>query len=349
MPFGTLLSRFAGRLFGAAPPGAAAAVDPELVAMGVEAVVDVVDPRLRTLSGYAARIGPAIAQTIAYLRELGQRMPAAIELSRAAWAHEALVNAAFATADDVSVVLGDSRDLRAFFATPEHCAVNEAYALLGMLKTERKVFAPSVVEGQLRQDVARTTVSFSHHRLLCAAADADACRVQVGGLSLRRLAELALARITALGERATELEQRKAVLGAKLRMLHLRRNGLSQIAEDQGDLAAQIASLERELEATVEDYLEAKASLGTLQTRIEHIQAVFGAPERYLKLERVVLRVDRLGYKVGTGSDEPASELTLHELSLGDGMRAVIAFVRCRRAELPSPDALAARAARALL
>ncbi len=349
MPFGTPLSHFAARLFGAAAPGAAEAVDPELVRMGVEAVVDVVDPRLRTLSRYPAKIGPCIAQTITYLRELGQQLPAPIALSRAAWVEDPFINAVFATRDDVPIALGDSRELRDFFAAPQNCGATEAHALLGMLKTERQVFAPAIVDGELRQDVARTTVSFSHHRLLCAATDAAACRLEVGARILRRLAELALGRIAALGDRATGLEQRKAVLGAKLRMLHLRRDGLAQIAEDLGDIVGQIASIERELQATVDDYLETKASLATLETRIEQIRAVFGTPARYLKAERTTLRVSRLGYKVPAQSDEPATQLTLHELTIGDGLKAAIAFVRCPRAELPSAEDLAVRANRALL
>ena len=192
-------------------------------------------------------------------------------------------------------------------------------------------------------------LSFSHHRLLCPATNAIACRREVGVRILRRLAALVLERITALDERATELEQRKAVLGARLRLLHLRRNGLEQIARDEGDVAAEIASMERELKGTVDDYLETKASLATLQTRIDHIDAIFGAPAEHVKLERVALRVNRLGYKIAAGSDEPMSELTLHELSIGDGLKITIAFVFCRRADVPPVESLAARGAEALL
>lgn len=347
MPFATLFSGLAARLFGGGPSDPAAPVEPELVTMGVEAVVDAVDPRLRSLSGYAGRMAPAIARTITHLRELGRLLPAPIPLSRSAWADEALLNAAFATADDVPAVLGRSPELRAFFGAVENSAATEAHALLGMLKTEREVFAPAIVDGALRQDVAQTTVSFSHHRLLCAAADAPTCRRDVGVRILQRLAALALERITALDALATELEQRKAVLGARLRLLHLRRNGLEQIAKGEADVAAEIASMERELRTTVDDYLETKASLATLETRIYHIEAIFGAPAEHVKLERVPLRVNRLGYKVGSG--EPASQLDLHELSIGEGLTAVIAFVRCQRAELASAESLAARGAQALL
>ena len=166
-------------------------------------------------------------------------------------------------------------------------------------------------------------------------------------LILRRLAGLALARIAGLGERATELEQRKALLGSRLRMLSLRRNGIDDLADGAGT-AAEIASLERELKATADDYRAAKAGLATLDKSIEHINAIFNAPADYVSLARTELRVNRMGYKVAAESGE-AAPLTLTELSIGSGLTVVIAFVRCARAELPAREDLIARAAKELL
>lgn len=348
MAFADLFSGLAARLFGTAPPDAGTAVAPELLELGVEAIVDTVDPRLRSLSGYPRKMAPCVTRTLAHLRELGPRLPAPIALTRSAWADDPLLNAAFATADDVTLLLGRSPALKAFFQRAP--AATEACALLGMLKTERQVFAPALVDGALQHDVAQTTVGFSQHKLICAAADAAECRREVGVGILRRLAALALQRITGLEQMAKELEQRKALLNAKLRLLHLRSNGLEQIVQGEGGVAAQIASIERDLKTTLDDYLETKASAQTLESRLYQIEAIFGAPADYVTLERVALRVSRLGYKVAAGSEEPALALTLHELSLGEGLKAVIALVRCARDEVASAQALAAtRGTQALL
>jgi hypothetical protein len=315
--------------------------------MAVEAVVDAVDPRLRVMFGYANRMAPSITRTITYLRELGERLPAPMALTRSAWIDDPLLNAWFATAEDVSLLLGRSPELQAFFK--EQPAAAEAYALLGMLKTEREVFAPALVGGALQRDVAQTTVGFSEHKLICAAPDLAACRREVGVRILRRLATLALQRITELERTATELEQRKALLHAKLRLLQLRSHGLEQLVESEGGVAAQIASIERELKTTLDDYLETRATAQTLETRLYQVEAIFGAPADYVRLERVALRVSRLGCKVPAASAEPASDVLLHELSLGDGLKAIIALVRCSRDEFASAQALAAGATRALL
>jgi hypothetical protein len=348
MPFATLFSNVASRLFGAAPAGATGAIEPELVQLAVEAIVDAVDPRLRGVSRYQSRIAPGAARAIAHLRSLARDLPAPLEFSRAAWSSDPQLNAFFAAAADLPALLGRSEELRAFLAAPANAAVTDVHALLAMFKTERNVFAPAFVNGALQQEVAQTTVSFDKHRLFAPAAELLDCRRQVGMLILRRLAGLALERITALGDRAVELEQRKALLGSRLRMLSLRRNGIGDISGGS-DASAEIASIERELKATVDDYHEAKASLATLETRIEHVNAIFDAPAEHVSLARTELRVNRMGYKVTEASGEQASPLTLSELSIGSGLTIVIAFVRCPRAELPPREDLIARAAKELL
>ena len=346
MPFANLFSNVASRLFGAAP-AAAGAVESELVQLAVEEIVEAVDPRLRGVSRYQGKLAPGAERTIAHLRSFVPALPEPIEFSRAAWSSDPRLNAFFATAAELPDLLGRSEELRALFAAPANAAATHAHALLAMLKAERQVFAPAIVEGALRQDVAQTTVSFDKHRLFAPAAELIDCRRQVGMLIMRRLAALALERITSLGERAVELEQRKAMLGSRLRMLSLRRNGIEEIAA--GDASAEIAAIEKELKATVDDYHEAKASLATLETRIDHIKAVFEAPADHVRLARTEVRVNRMGYKVSEASGEEASRLVLSELSIGSGLTAVIAFVRCARAELPPREDLVARAAKELL
>jgi len=246
-----------------------------------------------------------------------------------------------------AALLGRSEELRAFFAAPANAAAAEAHALLAMLKAERQVFAPAIVDGALRQDVAQTTVSFDKHRLFAPAAELLDSRREVGMLILRRLAELALERIMALGERAVEMEQRKAMLGSRLRMLSLRRNGIDEVPA--GDASAEIAAIEKELKTTVDEFREAKTSLATLDTRIEHINAVFNAPAEHVGLARTEVRVNRMGYKVSGSSGEEVAPITLSELSIGSGLTVAIAFLRCPRAELPPKEDLVARAARELL
>lgn len=340
-------SAIAAKIFGDSA-SAGSTVEPELVELAVEAVIDTVDPRLRAVADYRKKLAGGAAATILHLRQLARLLPAPMELTRALWRTDPHLNAMFATADHVPAALGGSPELRNWFeANP---AANEAYALLGMLMTERTVFAPALVDGQLRHDVRQTTVSFSKHKLLAPAADAATCRREVGTLIFKRLAAIALERITQLGERATALEQRKAMLSSRLRLLQLKRDGIEQLAgAGAGAETAEIERIEAELGKTAEETMATKAQLATFAARLEQVNAVLQAPADNVNAVQVVMRVNRMGYKIEAGSSEPGAELRLTELTLGDGLKIIIAFVRCLRADLPPKESLIAKAAREML
>lgn len=338
------LAGLAARVFGNGA-GATDTVEPELVELATEAVIDTVDPRLRAVTDYRKKLAGGAVATILHLRGLARALPEPIEFARSLWRTDPHLNAMFATAEDMSSALGASPELRNWFdANP---AVDKSYAVMGMFMTERTVFAPALVDGQLRHDVGQTTVSFSKHKFLAPAADAAACRREVGVLIFKRLAAVALERITALNDRTSELEHRKAMLSARLRLLKLRRESIDQLASAADD-AAEIGRIEAELGKTAEEATATKAQLATLASRLEQVSAVLEAPADNVSASQVLLRVNRMGYKLAPDSSEPASELRMTELAIG-GLKIIIAFIHVHRAELPPKVSLIAKAAREFL
>jgi hypothetical protein len=203
---------------------------------------------------------------------------------------------------------------------------------------EKTVLGAAHVGDAVQQEVAQKTVSFSGHRIVAPAADMLACRREVGTRILRRLAALALQRIVGREQRISELEERKAILATRLRLLTLRRGGLQGLAGDAPDESAEIESIERALKATVDDYIETKTNLATLDGTINIIDGIIGAPEAHLALATLHRRVNRMGIIVPAESSEPAADLEFNELSIGDGLRAVMALIRVARAGMPSKD-----------
>lgn len=349
MPFATLFSNVSAMLFGQSPLGAADDPDRPIVEALIEAVVDAVDPRLRLVSGYREKLAAGVRRTIAHMRELGREVPEPVDLTRAAWSANPFIGALFATADDIPVLFGRSHELTAFFDASANAGTQEAFALLGMKMEERTVLGAALVRDAVQRDVAQRTIGFSGHRIIAVAADALACRREVGARIMRRLAALALQRITARERRANELEERKAILAARLRLLTLRRGGLQSVTGDAPDESAEIENLERALQATVDDYIETKTNLATLDGTIAIINEILGAPERHLRLARVQRRVNRMGVLVAAESPETATNLEFLELALGEGLRAVIAIVHIPRSEMPAKGDRIKDAARHLL
>ena len=348
MPFADIFSRLAASLFSSQATSPADDIEPALLDEAVDAIVEAVEPRIRLVPRYRGRLAPVAARTIRFMRSLAPALPAPIELSSAAWSVDPTINAFFATATDVTALLGRDDALQGFFANAANIGCDAAHCLLAMRREERRVLASAIVDGQLRSDVAQTTVGFAGHRLLAITGDALATRRLVGQAILERMASLALERIVATRERATDLDVRKSVLAARLRMLTLRRGSLRELAAGEQDPAIEIAAIERELKTTAQDHLEVKASIATLDYSIEQIEQVLGDPEQHVGLDTVAMRVNHMGYKLDAASAEPGTELKLNELWIGPNLRGVITPVHIPRAALPPRRDRLADAARRL-
>jgi hypothetical protein len=319
------------RLFGAEKP------DAGLVAATIDAVVESVEPKVKMHSRYRQKLEPCIRKSIEHLRSLASEPLEPVLLTRAAWMSDPRVNAFFATAEDVPACLGRSVELRRFF---DRDGAAEAYALLGMKKEERSTLTVD--------DTQQTLVSFSGHRLVAPHALLAEARVEVARRIVARLAQVALARILAIDEKATELGEHKAYLGARLRLLRLAEDGMEGLVKDVTKIGAERKALERELKETVDGYIDAKGSLATLEGYIGHIHEVFSNPQEHVGVSRSRLRVSTLGVRMAQDAAGPANELSLVELSIGADFRAALAVARCPRAEMPSKEDLIAQAERLL-
>ena len=343
----SLFERVAAALFGG---GSSAPDDPaekQLVADMTELVVETVDTRVRMNPGYQRKLSGCVNCCIAHLRSIAAGGFEPLLLTRAAWSSDPRVNAFFATADDVPACLGRSTELRAFFDNPVNQGVDEAFALLGMKKEEKTVLAPKLEGDGVRHDVAQVTVSFSGHRIIAPTATLQATRVEIGRRVFQRLAQVALSRIVAVDMKATELQEHKAYLGARLRLLNLARDGMEGIVKDPATIGEETKALERDLKQTVNDYVEAKSSLASLDGYIKHIADVFEHPEQHVSLTRTPLRVSQMGMKVDDDHQGAVNDLMLAELAIGD-FRAAVAIVRCPRSAVPAKEDLIAKAERSL-
>jgi hypothetical protein len=343
----SLFDRIASALFGGEPTVEEAA-ERELIAGMIELVVDAVEPRIRLNGRYRQKLDGCMRGCFAYLRSFAREGLEPILLTRAAWSDDPHVNAFFATANDVPACLGRSRELRAFFEDPANHEVGEAFALLGMKKEEKTVFGTQLEGDKVQHDVAQVSVSFSGHRVVAPSATLIATRRETGKRIIQRLAQVALSRIVELDMKATELQEHKAYLGARMRMLALARDGMEGIVKDPATIDEQMKAVERELKQTVDGFIEAKAGLATLDGYIKRIEDVFAHPEQHVTVTHTPLRVNRMGIKVEGTATGPVNELNLLEIAIGKDFQAAITIVRCPRSELPPKEDLVAQAERYL-
>src|SRR5512134_2658136 len=184
-------------------PERARAALPEVI----ELIVETIDPRLRLVPGYQDKLGASVRRTVAYLRSLVPDPPPPIELSKNAWAADPRVNAFFAAAADVPLVMGRSKELRAYFDDPANAGTREAVALLAMEMREQNVLGVAMEGGLLKHDVAQTTVNFADHRIVMPAPSQADMRFELGRRILRGLTQIALKRIETIQARQQDLEE----------------------------------------------------------------------------------------------------------------------------------------------
>lgn len=315
----------------------------ELLSRVVEFVVDNTEPRIRMVPRYQDKLAPAVIRSAQYLGGLIKVLPQPLDLSREAWASDLRVNAFFATPADVPRVLARSAELRTFFDDAGKRTAQEAFALMALEKSERTVYGVALEDGLLKSDVEQINVNFSGHRIVGPAATQDEARIEIGLRGVRRLLDVVLARIAEIQQQASDLVERKAFLGTKLRMLKSAGFGLEQHV----DHTREIAELEAQIARDAKQLLDIKAVSHSIERYIEQISDVLLVPEQHLAMDEVRLRVSRLGVKVAEHSPEPSHELVLNELRLGE-LSAVIVPVKCRRSDMPAKQGLLAGAERYL-
>jgi hypothetical protein len=322
--------------------------DQALVAELTDMIVDTVEPKVRAHKRYRQKLEPCVRTTIAWLREVGRTPLASLVLARADWSADPCLNAFFASPDDIPAFLGRSKELRAFFEDPAHAGVTEAFALLGMRQEERKVLAPRFEHGMVHEEVQQTTVNFTGHRLVAPCETEQQVRLEVGRRIMLRLAQVALGRILEIDRQGLQKEQQKAYLSTRLRFLKLAQDGMQGVVDDPTHIPQQIAEVQAELDRAVKDYIEVKSTLVTLDGYMAQIEAVFGHPAEHVALTRSELHLDRMNVKLESGREESHQAVTLAQLRVGEQLKAVIAFVRCPRSELPPRQDLLAQAERFL-
>ncbi|MDM0117929.1 hypothetical protein QTI66_38225 [Variovorax sp. J22R133] len=158
-----------GRLFGGSDRNDAPR-DGEVVRISVRAI-DLSALR-RVARGHEARLGSAVANTLACLRDLVAEFPPAHTANATGWNPDPYLRAFFASPDDIGLVPSRSTELGAFFEQPP--GAQDACAVRGMGMNERKALGVALEGDGTRPDVAQTTLSFCDHQIrTCGASDAD--------------------------------------------------------------------------------------------------------------------------------------------------------------------------------
>jgi len=329
---------------------AANAQDKQRTVEAIERVVQTTNPKLRFARRYRERLAPAVGTSLAYARNLVASVPAAREASAAAWSNDPYMRAFFATADDLVRAFSRAPDLRAYF--DQNPGASEAYAVLGMEMTERKVLGMALAGDTVRRDVAQTSVSFGDYRVrICGRTEPD-LRAEIERRLVDQLALEGLAHIVADQSRRTELEQERALFKSRLQMLERKGAGMSAALGGEAVGQEELARLQSQIEENTRNLGDLGGSAQMLDHELENICAVLADPAQHLYVSSRRLRLDRMNIVIEDGTAQTSTDFEFLVARLPGTVPAqmrAFTLVRFPRAELLPAQRLFDDAARFLV
>lgn len=308
------------------------------------------NPRLRLARRYRARLAPAVATSLNYARDLVAALPPSREASAARWSADPYLRAFFVNPDDLGRAFSNSPDLRAYFdrepVVPEVCAV------LGMEMVERQTLGV-VMEGEvIRRDVLQTSVSFGDHRVrICGRTEPD-LRQEIERRIIDQLALAGLALAAADQSRRDMLEQERALLKTRLRLLE--RQGTGMRAALGGDAVVgqtELSRLQAQLEENTRNLNNVGIRTEVLDRTLERLREVLAEPAQHIYVTSKHLRLDRMNIVLAANSPQAGEDIEFQIARIPDNppqMRA-FALVRVPRAVMRPRELLLDEAARGLV
>lgn len=304
----------------------------------IDKAVALINPRLRLLPSYQERLAPAISTSIDYLRDALSDIVSAPRLSAADWVSEPLWRAFFVSAHDIPKALTYSKNLKTLF--DKYPEINEAWFVLGMNIRDHRVDGMAIQGEMLQRDVAQRVVEFSRHvARICGQSEQEIKRL-LGSQSFEYLVSQAIAQLSEERSGRQGLEDNRALIRARLRLLQQQGPGLGSMLSSEPDTQGEQQRLEAELLEN-ERQLEA---LGTSQElmsdELDVLVEVMGHPERYLRFDQQNLRLNTMNVVLEEDNGEVAFDVTFSRAHLlGEPSRERAFVLTCiRRDEMPVPQ-----------
>lgn len=290
------------------------------------------NPQLRLLPQYRARISPAVGTALEYVYGLVASLPPARDASAATWSSDPYIHAFFATPDDVAQILSRSNALHEYFAQDMDADV--AYAVLGMAMIQSNVLGVAQSGDHVRTDVRQTTVSFSDHQVRVCAPSDDALRRQVVPRVVDQLVMEGLARSAEDKSRRDMLEEERALLKARLQLRERQGTGMRGVLGHDGAANfAETAGLQEKLNEIERRLAALGFKTETLERALDYMCDVLADPASHLVLSTVKLRLNRMNV-VTEGQLGEEIELRLGGMKADPSNMRAFAIIRFARAEL---------------
>jgi hypothetical protein len=203
-----------------------------------------------------------------------------------------------------------------------------------MHKEEKTVLGVELVGDTLKKDVRQTAVNFSDHRIYSPAPTETETRRGLKNCLFDGLVTNALERVIQLKLSNQRLQHERQILQARLRHAQYLLERPSGPPANGVDHERDIEETRQRLERTEEDLR--RIHLATPQVSLEQVLEVFSTPETFVHLHQSILKLNKMGIKIGETASQPCNTLNLTEVSIGGQQPRVVTLARFPRDEFLS-------------
>jgi len=289
----------------------------------IERIARETDSTILPVRRFQKKILPSVRHAMGYISGIIPQVPGPVDFDPDRWNHDPLLRAMFISREELISVLQSTKELKNFFRRTN---ASQAFAILVAERKEKKFFGTEKNGEIVRRDVPQKAVFFEDFKVFAPAADLAETRLQVQHRALVSLFSHAVEKITDLQLWKEELEKHRELLEFKVQQpedTDLKTDLNHSESDDnqtQNSLKV-LGDINRKLK-------EIKAELDTPEDRLKYLDAVLLNPEQYLRIEKVALKLNRLGIRLKPSSTEPANEFTVAEFELGKEPKQVLVWIR---------------------
>ncbi len=252
------------------------------VRAGLDRVCEIVDPLLKNVPDLDKRLAEPVASALDYCERMVSTMPAALYVDRTAFASDPLVHAMFATADDITQLLGSSEAIRDYLAEPVSARSEEIHAMLAARRFVKKTLGVAMDGDIIHNDVPVEYLYFSDHLLVIPAPDPAAHHQLLRQRAFDSLLKSFRVHLKMLREERQALRDERAAEGDQV--------SLMRATAQESELVEHTRRLD-----DLDVRLRACAEALQPEHIVEALAEFLRAPESALHLEPLCITVDRSG------------------------------------------------------
>ena len=278
----------------------------------IEHLIDDIDPRLRAIQGYQDTLTPSVQHVLEYGENVCANLPGPIEFSKDAGRSNATVRALFANNKQMVEVFSRCRELQEFFR--QYPSADQAYMVLGMKKTESRVFGMEQQGEIVRKDVPQVNVSFDDYRISHPSYDEMALRKHLRERALHECVAQAINRLMDEKNLTDEMHEHELKLKMQLGMLQNQHHGLSSMMAGDAPISDKIRLVKRHLNKVEHKLDEMKQDVGTLNAFLDKVAKMLDQPEKLLDVSQISLCLDRMNRLIESEAADEADRIKLGQV-----------------------------------